>query len=220
MRMTFDFTIIGFIVLCAKFNVSAIHRPGWPSLLINQPEKHTFGKGHWYLLHLHSGFWEIKFWTVNDWRTNNEWIQQWTSTFSWGALMMLSNTNLEDLVLGSESLGQPGPVVCYPLYICPGLSEDFILGKVLYLLHQVLHRGHHGNPTLHLLLDTLKHRSVEWFIPVYYLVLIFRGYYVSVLQKLTGYRRIPSGMSFTARCQPSGETDIPDRGFANTLSDL
>ena len=27
-----------------------------------------------------------------------------------------------------------------------------------------------------------------------------------------------SGMSSTAMRQPSGETDIPDRGFANTLS--
>ena len=26
-----------------------------------------------------------------------------------------------------------------------------------------------------------------------------------------------SGMSFTARRKPSGETDIPDRGFADTL---
>ena len=37
---------------------------------------------------------------------------------------------------------------------------------------------------------------------------VFRGYYVSVLQKLTGYRQIP--------CQ-EWVSGIPDRGFADTL---
>ena len=52
-----------------------------------------------------------------------------------------------------------------------------------------------------------------------YRTMIIRGYYVYCFTKTDRVSANPlSGMSFTARRQLSDETDIPDRGFDDTLS--
>ena len=60
--------------------------------------------------------------------------------------------------------------------------------------------------------------DLQAMVRLFYPCVGIRGYYVNVLQKLTGYRRIPCQECPFHLSAPSGETDIPDRGFADTVS--